>query len=146
MQTIDPLLYSQTPVRDPNAAPKQNLGKDDFLNLMMVQLRNQDPLNVMQDQQFIAQMAQFSTLEQTTNLNLAMENLTGFSQLSQGANLIGKEVEAVLPAQGDQTENTITGQVEEVRLQDGKIKLLVNGQDIDFSQITHIRDTQGGQS
>lgn len=140
---IDPLLYTQTPVKEANAS-SQNLGKDDFLQLLMVQLRNQDPMNVMKDQEFIAQMAQFSTLEQTTNLNLAMENMAGFSQLTQGASLIGKEVEAILPELGDQAETSIQGTVEETRLVDGKIKLIVNGQAVDFQNITHIREAQGG--
>ena len=144
MQIIDPLLYTQTPIKESNTTPSQNLGKDEFLQLLMVQLRNQDPMNVMQDQEFIAQMAQFSTLEQTTNLNLAMENMAGFSQLAQGASLIGKEVEAILPGIGDQGETQIQGQVEETRLVDGKIKLIVNGKAVDFQNITHIREAQGG--
>ncbi|HEY9840303.1 MAG: flagellar hook capping FlgD N-terminal domain-containing protein [Candidatus Sericytochromatia bacterium] len=141
MLITDPLQYAQAPARDIEAGPRQQLGKQDFLNLLMVQLRHQDPLNVQQDKEFIAQMAQFSTLEQTTNLNVAMENLAGFQQMTQGAALIGKEVEGFTTADGQM--NSITGVVEEARLVDGQIKLIVDGQSIDFKNILSIRD-QGG--
>ena len=50
------------------------LGKDAFLNLLVTQLKNQDPLNPMDDRDFIAQMAQFSSLEQMQNLNTTLTN------------------------------------------------------------------------
>lgn len=143
MMTTNPLDYAQAPLRDFSAGPRQELGKQDFLNLLMVQLRNQDPMNVQQDKEFIAQMAQFSTLEQTANLNVAMENLAGFQKLTQGAALIGKEVEAQL-IDGEDTR-TITGIVEETRLKDGQMKLIVDGQEVDVKNVLSIREPQGGK-
>ncbi|MBF2052507.1 MAG: hypothetical protein IGS03_03470 [Candidatus Sericytochromatia bacterium] len=143
MQIIDPLLYTQQPLQDKSQAPSQELGKQDFLNLLMTQLRNQDPLNVQEDREFIAQLAQFSSLEQTTNMGVAMENLLGFQQLTQGAALIGKEVEAILPGEGDQEGSTFTGIVEETSLDDGEIKLVVNGEKISFKDITSVREPGG---
>src|SRR5574342_1113426 len=49
------------------------LGKDDFLKILMTQLQNQDPLNPMQDKDFVAQMATFSTLEQITNMGKSID-------------------------------------------------------------------------
>lgn len=143
MFVTDPLQYAQAPQRDYSQPPNQTLGKQDFLNLLMVQLRNQDPLNVQQDKEFIAQMAQFSTLEQTTNLNLAMENLAGFQQLTQGAALIGKEIEAQIPGDDDTEATTLTGIVEETRLVDGQIQLIVEGQTVEFKHILSIREAGG---
>lgn len=118
----------------------QTLGKEDFLNLLMTQLRNQDPLNVQEDREFIAQLAQFSTLEQTTNLGVAMENLAGFQQMSQAANLIDREVEALIPPTNDSEEaRVIKGLVTETRLSGNTVKLVVDGTEVDFENVTHIR-------
>ena len=71
----------------------KELGKDDFLKLLITQLANQDPTNPMEDTQFIAQMAQFSSLEQMTNMNQAFERMATMLNSSKAADTIGKTVE-----------------------------------------------------
>jgi flagellar basal-body rod modification protein FlgD len=56
-----------------SAGAKKELGKNDFLNLLITQLKNQDPLNPMKDTEFIAQLATFSTVEQIGNMNKTIE-------------------------------------------------------------------------
>ncbi|MFN0154583.1 MAG: flagellar hook assembly protein FlgD [Gaiella sp.] len=68
------------------------LGKDDFLKLLSIQLRHQDPMNPVEDKEFIAQMAQFSSLEQVTNMADALERMSFAGQMSQSVGLIGKNV------------------------------------------------------
>lgn len=92
--TIDPnLLYSN--IQSKRKTGQDILGKDDFLKILMVQLQNQDPLNPMQDKDFIAQMATFSSLEQMTNMNKSMENLVAMEQQNQlvtYTQFVGKEI------------------------------------------------------
>jgi flagellar basal-body rod modification protein FlgD len=80
-----------------DALQTSSLGKEDFLRLLVTQLQNQDPLQPMENTEFVAQLAQFSSLEQLTNVN---EQLTGvqLGQISmsnlQAADLVGQEITA----------------------------------------------------
>ncbi len=90
---LDPSLYlkNQSSARTPST----NLGKDEFLKILMAQLQNQDPSNPMDDKQFISQMAQFSSLEQTMNMANSINNLVESQMVSpviKYSHMIGKEV------------------------------------------------------
>ncbi len=67
------------------------LDKDAFLKLLIAELSNQDPMNPMDDREFIAQMAQFSTLEQMTNMTKALEGVSSMEQFS-AVSYVGKKV------------------------------------------------------
>mgnify|MGYP001179507268 CR=1 FL=1 len=71
------------------------MGKDDFLKILIAQLANQDPLNPMEDREFVTQMAQFSTLEQMMQMTNAIESFARVHEstaLVQHSELIGKEI------------------------------------------------------
>ena len=70
-----------------------NLGRDDFLKLLITQLRYQDPTDPMKDKEFIAQMAQFSALEQMTNMSKSFEKLSSSLSINRDLDLLGKIVE-----------------------------------------------------
>jgi len=76
-------------------APDNALGKDAFLKILVTQMKNQNPLEPLKDTEFIGQMAQFSSLEQLTNLNTTMNQfigLQGNQTLADHADLIGNKV------------------------------------------------------
>ena len=115
-------------------ANKNQLGKDAFLKLLTTQLQHQDPLNPMEDSEFMGQMAQFSTLEQITNManaNTAMaDNLT----FSKSVSLIGRTVTYT-----GQDKQSYTGTVDRVTTTDGKPALTVGGIDgVNPSSVTEV--------
>ena len=107
------------------------LGKDDFLKLLITQLSNQDPTNPMENTEFIAQMAQFSSLEQMTNMNESFAKMASMINSSQAANTICKTVEINV---GDTTVNGIV----EATTMGQNPQVLVNGMYYDLNKINAI--------
>jgi len=98
MNELNAALPSKlTEMPQERSKPKNTLGKDDFLKLLMAQLNNQDPLKPMEHQEFSAQLAQFGSLEQLQNIHKGIENLQGGmgneSKIS-AIGMIGKQVRA----------------------------------------------------
>lgn len=115
--------YSQS-----SASTTQNagaMGKDEFLKILIAQLQNQDPTAPMDNSQFIAQMAQFSALEQMQQLNTAF----GYSQ---AYSLIGRTVTAEVTGT-DGLPKAITGLVSGVRNIGGSPYLCINGDYVSMS-------------
>ena len=117
----------------PGKASKQELGKDDFLRILITQLQHQDPTSPMEDREFIAQMAQFSALEQMTNMSNQFSGLAGILNHSSAINLLGKEVEIEL---GDRV---ITGTVQEVSGKDYP-QVMVDGVYYDYNNVQKVID------
>ena len=74
--------FSSEQLASASRAVSNELGQDAFLKLLIAQLANQDPLNPMDDREFIAQMAQFSALEQMTQLNRTLEGMASLDKYS----------------------------------------------------------------
>ena len=120
---------NSTPSATTQAASGANsaMGKDQFLKLFVAQLQHQDPMNPMQDSDFMGQMASFSTLEQVSNL-------AGENAKSNAIGLIGRTV-----TYKDKDGAEHTGTVEKVSTKDGKPSLTVGGTDgVDPSSISQV--------
>ncbi|MCX7747001.1 MAG: flagellar biosynthesis protein FlgD [Clostridia bacterium] len=109
------------------------LGKDDFLNLLVTQLKYQDPLKPVDDKEFIGQMAQFSALEQMQNMNTSFSSVKAF-------NLIGKHVTANLVDDATKETKVIEGDVTNVKMDKGKASVIVRGKEIPVDQIVDVTE------
>jgi len=88
------------------SAEQSGLNKDEFLQLLVGQLKNQNPLSPVGSQEFMSQMAAFSTLEQVTNLAVSNEELNGMISTNQSLSLVGHQV-TYLQKDGTTAEGTV---------------------------------------
>ena len=111
----------------------KELGKDDFLKLMIAQMKYQNPMEPSKDLDFIAQTAQFSSLEQMNNLNSKAAELIYSGKLLYANSLIGKEIRWV-----DKDENIKSGKVEKVEIIENEPVLAVNNERIKLDLIFNV--------
>lgn len=108
-----------------------SLGKDDFLKLLIAQLSNQDPTSPIENTEFIAQMAQFSSLEQMTNMSAEFTKLAGVFRVSEASSILGKTVTLNV---GD---TTTTGVVQAATREENP-RVMVGGRYYTMDQISAI--------
>lgn len=111
------------------------LGQDQFLQLLIAQLKNQDPLSPVDDTQFITQLAQLNTVQGIQDLNASFSQQLKLQQLTQGANLIGKTID-YLP---DGASEIKTGKVGSVETQNGSFVLQVGADSVTLDQIQSVK-------
>jgi flagellar basal-body rod modification protein FlgD len=115
--------------------PNRTLGQDDFFKLIAAQFSYQDPLNPQKDTDFIAQMAQFNTLDQTRLMQADIAGLRSQFKGSQANQFLGQWVSLQDPA----TRQTVEGLVTEVRFNGGNPQLVVGEVPYDLSRVTVVR-------
>lgn len=131
--------YAESNVAKASKSNGSELGKDQFLKILITQLKNQDPMQPMQDKEFIAQMAQFSSVEQLTNMASEMKSLR--QSLGMASGLIGKNISwSVTDSGGTVYENE--GVVEAITFKDGKQYANVGGTQVLLEQLTKIWNTE----
>lgn len=111
---------------------KNSLDKDAFLNLLVTQLRYQNPLQPMEDKEFIAQMAQFSSLEQAQNTNRV-------TKLNSAYNMVNKLISATIKDEKNDLKD-IVGVVETVKVDGNNIYLSVKGTDVPYEYVKEVTD------
>jgi len=119
-----------------NEVASQELGRDAFLQLLVIELQNQDPLEPVQNSEMVAQLAQFSALEQMENLNGSFEMLTGnVDQLNfiSAQGLLGKYIEGI-----NDSGEVVTGTVSSVYLDGSIVVLNVDGEIVSMSGVLSI--------
>ncbi len=129
-QQVD--AFNKTLNEGKGAKPNAALDKNDFLKILITQLGHQDPTQPMDDKAFISQMAQFSSLEQMSNMSEGLTKVADLISRSQAVSLLGSAVEI------GSGESTVSGIVEAVT--SGNFpQVLVNGQYYDFSQVQKVK-------
>jgi flagellar basal-body rod modification protein FlgD len=122
-------LVEETKVR----VPARTLGQDDFLKLVIAKLANQDPLKPQEDTEFIAQMAQFTTLEQTKSMQSDIAQMRAQQQVLQGMSLLNRQVAV---SKGDGT--SFVGVVDKLEMEGDSLKLVIGGQKYDLKDVVEV--------
>jgi flagellar basal-body rod modification protein FlgD len=135
---LQPTQYGQFT----GALGNENVDKQAFLNLLVTQLKNQDPLAPTANEAFLAQLATFSQLEEAQNSNALLGNLVALNEanlslggLSQGANLVGRDVDYLDPITGE----IQSGNVSSVTFSPTGVQVEINGQAVPAGNIISIR-------
>jgi flagellar basal-body rod modification protein FlgD len=132
-------VSASSAVPDPTAVSTtgtKTLGQEDFLKLLAVQMQAQDPLQPMQDTEFISQMATFTSLQQMTDLNTSFSSFATQQGSVDATTYLGKTVTLTDPNAGP-----VTGLVTGVNYATGTPQIIVDGNSYDTTTITSIQSS-----
>jgi flagellar basal-body rod modification protein FlgD len=130
--------YSSTPIATTENNSTQNLGQDAFMQLLLAQMQNQDPLEPMSDTDFIAQLAQFNSLNELTSISATLDELLQAQALNQGSALIGKTVQGI-----GMDGQTLTGVVSGLQISGGNVVLNIDGYRMSMDDVQSVTATEG---
>lgn len=121
---------------------KKALQTQDFMNLMLTQLQNQDPMNPTSNSELMAQMSQIGQLQANSQLQDLLTGMTAQNQLGAAGNMLGKMVQGL-----DDEDTAVEGLVTSVRVENNKIFLeLDSGKTLQLDRVTHISPGPNAQT
>ncbi len=116
-------------------AARKGQDKDGFMKLLMSQMTHQDPMEPMSNQEMMQQMVTIESLDRTQKLETSIKSLNT-NMFMSSANLIGRDVTVQDP---DDTQKTITGKVEGLRVDNGTANLVINGKNYAASTMISVQ-------
>jgi flagellar basal-body rod modification protein FlgD len=125
---------AQTTADAITSATSQTLSEQDFLNLLVTQMTQQDPLNPMTNQDMLSQMVQFSTLQGNTSMQSTLAGLQSSQSLLDANSLIGRQVDLLVDPKGGTAQGVVSG----VDISSGAAQIVVNGQSYSLGQVLSV--------
>jgi flagellar basal-body rod modification protein FlgD len=110
----------------------------DYLELLTVQLKNQDPIDPVDQEGLINDLTQFSILEGIEEMNTSFEQMLKLQEVSQGVGLVGKNVSYQDPNSGDLR----SGKVTDILTTSDVLSLIVDGQQVNISNVIGVSEDQ----
>lgn len=129
----------QTPLSARNAGAageRARFSREEFLKLLSAEISHQNPLEPMSSGDFLGQLAQLQQLETSASLEDTLKNLMRFQELGAAGTLLGKTVRAIAD-----DGQPVTGPVERIRVEDSKVRLIINGRTAALGNIQDIVST-----
>jgi flagellar basal-body rod modification protein FlgD len=130
--------YSADNKSTAKSGQESTLGKDEFLKILVAQIKNQDPMKPLEDKEFIAQMAQFTSVEQLMNMSKELKELK--NSLGFTATLIGKSIEWETASADGSAGIMKSGVVDSITMKSGESFAVVDGEEISMGRILTVKN------
>ena len=111
-----------------------SLSRQDFMNIMISEMSHQDPMNPVENQDFLNQLAQLESLQAMAELTQGIEALLRLQHIGSASALIGRQV-----AGSDSSGNPVSGTVEKVVMRSGQAAIVVDGTELPLERITEVQ-------
>ncbi|MBI4568886.1 MAG: hypothetical protein HY719_10885 [Planctomycetes bacterium] len=133
---VTPTFLNPTTVDKTDAGDRIRVSRDQFLSLLVAELRNQNPMEPLDNSQFLQQLAQLEQLASSSELQSTLAGMSRNQTLVSASNLIGKYVKAIDPDTGE----SLYGKVDGVTMSGDQIAVKVAGKEVQLGSITEVID------